>query len=1012
MKRLVLFALLALASFQGWSQRSVFDDTAFIYDESFSQANKSAGQDYLEQNALIFYDFTQLTGTDGSSVSNGNAGLEDYGPNAHTATILGTPTVEELNIGTHSGVKSLGVTGTSAISTGHDGSTWFSSSFRITYAFWIADGRPASGNVYLCGGRSTNSFHDFNVLLAASTNYEINIRFRTPAGDSRWDGNNTALLPDGPGFYVLEIEYNFDDDEVEVLLNGSPVAGAFVSGSIGALDPSGFDPDVDFAIGSANFSGTIQTNPTTLQVVRFAVTSGTGSVDEVDIRDYMNFEPSGSGTGFLRWDKHQTVGFTATTSNDSLILSGQPHGFQDYMVFKEPIPDSLGEFRTALVVTINEDLQAGDTGIGIGIINNVDAEANHGVYGELITDPTLTDLAGKIQLYSGTGAVSPTAFTWRTTSSGALPVAKDSSFLLILERDIQGNEVFYSFTCQSLYDSTTVTVGWTGTRDSDQYFGTTMRVFIRLNGGPFRILPITLYRTGDEGAGGGGPPPPPFEADLVVSKSGSDANNCAPSTPCLTFNRVLIRAGELAPAEVDIAIGPGTFVETSFLSIPTNVGEVRGAGVSNTIIKGASNLFTAVTEPNRSSQDRALVRMVSGSDVTITTHFRDMTFDGGYLEGGNTNSMRGCFAVRNRNGLKLTDVDIRYFNTYGWRLWETEDVVMTRVHLFETSGVNGTSFTYYAGEWYNVDNITMTDCLIEAPTFGRGSGLGFVGGGGDNRYMTNVTLENVIFNVNPDSPDAEGHNFNIEWIYCTFGNVLLKNCYFNSNLSLNQRSASLGDFRITECTFNLPQSVSLAVEMQLDNIEIDHCFVVGPRSGVFVIYNNNGTSPSAPIPSFSNWNIHHNIIQLTRVNGFNHGFTGGSAWPVDDIVFANNTVHALQTEGPRWWGFITDDFDTATGIILQNNVIIGQLPPNSQWIEPDGPVSGGINRNNTATHLNVNQSRSGFTNSNNQVTSNLGLKGGTLPTTWEEAFTGPYYEPGPGSVLIGTGFGGVNRGAR
>src|SRR5690606_27395250 len=131
--------------------------------------------------------------------------------------------------------------------------------------------------------------------------------------------------------------------------------------------------------------------------------------------------------------------------------------------------------------------------------------------------------------------------------------------------------------------------------------------FIYMNGGSFRIQPFMVLRTGDETGGGGDPPPPPFEADVYVTKEGNDSNNCTEQAPCLTVNRGFQRAGELAPSVVDMFIGPGVYVENSFLSPPNNLGEVRGAGRTVTEITGNQNLYTSTIPSGGSNMNGFLI---------------------------------------------------------------------------------------------------------------------------------------------------------------------------------------------------------------------------------------------------------------------------------------------------------------------------------------------------------------------------------------------------------------------
>src|SRR5690606_31267167 len=126
------------------------------------------------------------------------------------------------------------------------------------------------------------------------------------------------------------------------------------------------------------------------------------------------------------------------------------------------------------------------------------------------------------------------------------------TYILSLTRDIQGNDVVYSFSVTDLYDSTVLITAWTETgRPSDAYIGTTMRPFIYMNGGSFRLYTFQVLRTGDETGSSEDPTPPPFEADVYVQTFGNDANDCTQSQPCKTVNRGFIRIGELAPSVVD-----------------------------------------------------------------------------------------------------------------------------------------------------------------------------------------------------------------------------------------------------------------------------------------------------------------------------------------------------------------------------------------------------------------------------------------------------------------------------
>lgn len=111
--------------------------------EFLNDSEDTTGVYYLERQAYLYYDFTRLTGTTGSSISNGNAGLVDYSGNGHTATIVGTPQVLDYTLNAEV-IKTLRDTGTEAVNTNTPGADFLNGDFTVYILFQSSDGQIAA----------------------------------------------------------------------------------------------------------------------------------------------------------------------------------------------------------------------------------------------------------------------------------------------------------------------------------------------------------------------------------------------------------------------------------------------------------------------------------------------------------------------------------------------------------------------------------------------------------------------------------------------------------------------------------------------------------------------------------------------------------------------------------------------------------------------------------------------------------------------------------------------------
>src|SRR5690606_8985043 len=137
-----------------------------------------------------------------------------------------------------------------------------------------------------------------------------------------------------------------------------------------------------------------------------------------------------------------------------------------------------------------------------------------------------------------------------------------------------------------------------------------------------------------------------------------------------------------------LSIGPGTYTETQ-LTPPNNLKLAYGASRELTIINAHNSTFSL---SNRSAMSGALLNVTSGSSTNIDMEWRSLTLDG--MSGGAVNNPNSCklgVSVRNKHGLKLSDIEIRHFNTCAVRLGEVDEFEMDGFVIHESSGSQGTS---------------------------------------------------------------------------------------------------------------------------------------------------------------------------------------------------------------------------------------------------------------------------------------------------------------------------------
>lgn len=250
MRLITIFFLLASVSVKG----QLMANNALLKDITVNEI--------FRNYAFFAYDFTNLTGADGASISNGNAGLEDISANNRDATIVGTPLVEELSVN-GSTLKTLEDLSTNAVSIGSNGTGIFNrDAFRIHMVLYIGDGQPSATTSLMGGIIPTNI--GINVFL--STTGLIGFQWGNATGVYQWR-SNTVFQNGVNGMVALEILVNHNTDAVIMRVNGESIQATLFSGSMSAVTPTTWSNTSNIYIGSLNNNGTAGSNPTSNSIL-------------------------------------------------------------------------------------------------------------------------------------------------------------------------------------------------------------------------------------------------------------------------------------------------------------------------------------------------------------------------------------------------------------------------------------------------------------------------------------------------------------------------------------------------------------------------------------------------------------------------------------------------------------------------------------------------------------------------------------------------------------------------
>jgi len=513
-------------------------------------------------------------------------------------------------------------------------------------------------------------------------------------------------------------------------------------------------------------------------------------------------------------------------------------------------------------------------------------------------------------------------------------------------------------------------------------------------------------------------------AQRYVATNGVNSGNCS-VTPCLTLTYTVTQAtsGDL------IQMGPGTFVEPNYVSVPLNV-DIRGSGIDVTILKGASGLWDDWDDYGWEF-DKSLIQYVSGSPgATGSQYIKDLTIDGtgtAYNDGTgpthpvalNDRGMYGGIYILNRDDIIVDGIKVRKCFLTAIFIENTDNTKILN-STFIDNAYGQTQFATGNVMWGGSVGNTALEIANNTVNEGFGNGMKAFGPP-PTKGMVTFDIHGDNISVVPTGQWNAGNAPNIAFENwgVTMVNCLLHDNYFDANISLvnnEQDDDAVNTIHMYNNKVDMlarGAGAAYCVELSVSYAEFDHNYFIGGRFGTFC----NFQAKTYPTLSskYGFWNVHQNVVLATQ-EGSPSMFIRGNNEALYEVTCDNNTFEIDDYAGDANTGHKTwcllgsvnntgstnaDGSQSNVNITARNNVV---------WDKSNGTSSPFANRtwyigsNNTFTNvaLTYNQffsiqqtTATGITYSNNGTTDPQMNKTGVKPD--------PYYKPTASGNLDGTG---------
>jgi len=257
-----------------------------LVDDNYAEL----GLAYLQANAKFFYDFTELTPANNAAISNGDAGLNDIGPNNLDATIVGTPIVRDIALRYGTTIKTLNDNSTNAVSIGNNGATLFNDAtgFKLWFVLDTLDGDFTPTMNIMGGIIPTNLGLNIFISATGANQGKVTFSYGNASGVVQKRTDNSIWNNGRNGLTFLMIEANWVANTIEFYLNGSNIPSTVTSGTIASINPSStWSNTSNIYIGALNNNGTTTSNANSSSVVACACTPILTSQESIYVQSYL-----------------------------------------------------------------------------------------------------------------------------------------------------------------------------------------------------------------------------------------------------------------------------------------------------------------------------------------------------------------------------------------------------------------------------------------------------------------------------------------------------------------------------------------------------------------------------------------------------------------------------------------------------------------------------------------------------------------------------------------------------
>ncbi len=460
-----------------------------------------------------------------------------------------------------------------------------------------------------------------------------------------------------------------------------------------------YDPDVEdtyIIVGTLTLLPGITNAGNVTAGIEVTVTNETYAIDD-------SFDRGSLGANWTLQDPSGLTGLTATLDGSNMVLDGDDGLFDERCVWVGTFTDDTDNIKIILDHVVTE--LSNNTGIGVGVQNPVNPDANKGVFAFLSTGADSTQ--GRLVTQAGDGTTNNIGFIERSLAPTQHSLVLNRAYQTIFLRDKEGNDAVWTATTRdTVTDEIISTPPWLEAGAGSMAFQSTNEITIYHLGGAQQINRIRVVKADASGLPANVIINDFFTGTSFVNWAEQDAAGLITETfnqPGFTFT-----GNPFVAASYNMAYG--TVLGTLIRSYRMTVTFQMVGGLTRGISIGTKN-------PVNPNPSRYVVLNLNGIDVGSVGKIELWTGSG-----STTNNDTGSIVAQSPTGLTMvadTNYVIELTRTYSGsgdslydgRAWR-ESIPGTIVTLPQYTATGAPEQTYYDLTRWVVANFAGTNKVI------------------------------------------------------------------------------------------------------------------------------------------------------------------------------------------------------------------------------------------------------------------------------------------------------------